>query len=78
MKSLISKVLNKIVFILIKLNIINPKSIFYMWGVNILPPTLSAEEEMELIKQLANSLHIMLVKVIKIFTVKILNAILIL
>ena len=33
---------------------------------------------MELIKQLANSLHIMLVKVIKILTVKILNAILIL
>jgi hypothetical protein len=33
---------------------------------------------MELIKQLANSLHIMLVKVIKIFTSKILNAILIL
>lgn len=52
MKSLISKVLNKIVFILIKLNIIKPKSIFYMWGVNILPPPLSAEEEMELLQQL--------------------------
>ena len=52
MKSLISKVLNKIVFILIKLNIIKPKSIFYMGGVNILPPPLSAEEEMELLQQL--------------------------
>ena len=52
MKSLISKVLNKIVFILIKLNIIKPKSIFYMGGVNILPPPLSSEEEMELLQQL--------------------------
>ena len=45
MKSLISKVLNKIVFILIKFNIIKPKSIFYMGGVNILPPPLNQEEE---------------------------------
>ena len=52
MKSLISKVLNKIVFILIKLNIIKPKSIFYMGGVNILPPPLNSEEEMELLQQL--------------------------
>lgn len=52
MKSLISKVLNKIVFILIKLNIIKPKSIFYMGGVNILPPPLNPEEEMELLQQL--------------------------
>lgn len=52
MKSLISKVLNKILFILIKLNIIKPKSIFYMGGVNILPPPLSSEEEMELLQQL--------------------------
>lgn len=51
-KSLISKVLNKIVFILIKLNIIKPKSIFYMGGVNILPPPLNSEEEMELLQQL--------------------------
>ena len=52
MKSLISKVLNKIVFILIKLNIIKPKSIFYMGGVNILPPPLNSEEEMELLQKL--------------------------
>lgn len=52
MKSLISKVLSKIVFILIKLNIIKPKSIFYMGGVNILPPPLNQEEEMELLQKL--------------------------
>ncbi len=52
MKSLISKVLNKIVFILIKFNIIKPKSIFYMGGVNILPPPLNQEEEMELLQKL--------------------------
>ena len=40
MKSLISKVLNKIVFILIKLNIIKPKSIFYMGGVNYITSTI--------------------------------------
>ena len=52
MKLLISKVLSKIVLILIKLNIIKPKSIFYMGGVNILPPPLNPEEEMELLQQL--------------------------
>ena len=52
MKLLISKVLSKIVFILIKLNIVKPKSIFYMGGVNILPPPLNPEEEMELLQQL--------------------------
>ena len=52
MKSLISKVLSKVVFILIKLNIIKPKSIFYMGGVNILPPPLNQEEEMELLQKL--------------------------
>ncbi len=52
MKSLISKVLNKIVFILTKLNIIKPKSIFYMGGVNILPPPLNSDEEMELLQRL--------------------------
>ncbi|CED94597.1 spore_sigmaE: RNA polymerase sigma-E factor [Romboutsia ilealis] len=52
MKLLISKVLSKIVLILIKLNIIKPKSIFYMGGVNILPPPLNPEEEMELLQRL--------------------------
>jgi len=54
MKSLISKVLNKIIFILTKLNIIKPKSIFYMGGVNILPPPLNSDEEMELLQKLEN------------------------
>ena len=52
MKLLISKVLNKIILILIKLKLIKLKSIFYMGGVNILPPPLDAEEEMELLKKL--------------------------
>ena len=54
MNSLISKVLNKIIFILTKLNIIKPKSIFYMGGVNILPPPLNSDEEMELLQKLEN------------------------
>ncbi len=54
MKSLLSKVLNKIVYLLIKLNIVKPKSVFYMGGVNILPPPLKPEEEMELLQQLEN------------------------
>ena len=54
MNSLISKVLNKIIFILTKLNIIKPKSIFCMGGVNILPPPLNSDEEMELLQKLEN------------------------
>jgi RNA polymerase sporulation-specific sigma factor len=54
MNLLISKVLNKIIFILTKLNIIKPKSIFYMGGVNILPPPLNSDEEMELLQKLEN------------------------
>jgi len=51
-KSLITKLLNQILGVLIKLNIIKPKSIFYMGGVNILPPPLKPEEEIELLQQL--------------------------
>ena len=54
MNLLISKVLNKIIFILTKLNIIKPKNIFYMGGVNILPPPLNSDEEMELLQKLEN------------------------
>jgi len=54
MNSLISNVLNKIIFILTKLNIIKPKSIFYMGGVNILPPPLNSDEEVELLQKLEN------------------------
>ena len=54
MKSLITKLLNQILGILIKLNIIKPKSIFYMGGVNILPPPLNSDEEIELLQKLEN------------------------
>ena len=52
MKGLHRKMVNRVLEILIKLKIINPKSIFYMGGVNILPPPLKPEEEMELLQQL--------------------------
>ena len=52
MKGLLRKTVNRVLEILIKLKIIKPKSIFYMGGVNILPPPLKPEEEMELLQQL--------------------------
>ena len=52
MKSLISKVYNKFISILIKLGIIKPKGIYYMGGVNILPPPLKSDEESELLQKL--------------------------
>ncbi len=52
MKSLVSKIMNKIIVVLVNLKIIKPKSIFYMGGVNILPPPLNAEEENELLNKL--------------------------
>ena len=51
MKGLLRKMVNRVLEILIKLKIIKPKSIFYMGGVNILPPPLKPEEEMELLQQ---------------------------
>ena len=38
--------------ILKKLGILNPKGLYYLGGVNILPPPLSTEEEQELLKKL--------------------------
>ncbi|MGL6105820.1 RNA polymerase sporulation sigma factor SigE [Romboutsia sp.] len=52
MKSLVSKLFYKIISILIRLGIIKPKSIYYMGGVNILPPPLNAEEENKLLQKL--------------------------
>ena len=52
MKGLLRKMVNRVLEILIKLKIIKPKCIFYMGGVNILPPPLKPEEEMELLQQL--------------------------
>ena len=54
MRLLISKMKNKIIFILIKLGIIKPEGIYYMGGVNVLPPPLNAEEENELLQKLEN------------------------
>lgn len=52
MKPLISKVFNKFISILIKLGIIKPKGIYYMGGVNILPPPLKPDEENEILQKL--------------------------
>lgn len=52
MKSLMSKVFNQFISILIKLGIIKPKGIYYMGGVNILPPPLKPDEENEILQKL--------------------------
>ncbi len=52
MRSLMSKVFNKFISILIKLGIIKPKGIYYMGGVNILPPPLKPDEENEILQKL--------------------------
>ncbi|MGL4913336.1 MAG: RNA polymerase sporulation sigma factor SigE [Romboutsia sp.] len=52
MKLLISKLINKITGVLIKLGVIKPKGIYYMGGVNILPPPLKSDEENELLQNL--------------------------
>ena len=52
MKLLVSKVINKIISILIKLGLIKPKGIYYMGGVNVLPPPLKADEENKLLQKL--------------------------
>ena len=52
MSLLVSKVINKIISILIKLGLIKPKGIYYMGGVNVLPPPLKADEENKLLQRL--------------------------
>lgn len=47
-----TRITNKILDVCIKLKIIKPKGVYYMGGVNILPPPLDAKEEAELLKQL--------------------------
>lgn len=54
MRLLISKMKNKVISILIKLGIIKAEGIYYMGGVNVLPPPLNAEEENELLQKLEN------------------------
>ena len=38
--------------ILKRIGLLNPKGLYYLGGVNILPPPLSTEEEQELLKNL--------------------------
>jgi len=52
MKLLVYKVVNKIISILIKLGLIKAKGIYYMGGVNVLPPPLKADEENKLLQKL--------------------------
>lgn len=47
-----TKIINYIIWLGIKLKIINPKGVYYMGGVNVLPPPLNAEEESELLQKL--------------------------
>lgn len=47
-----TKIVNKIVSIGIKLKIIKPKGVYYMGGVNVLPPPLDAKEEAEFLQKL--------------------------
>ncbi|MEF9991652.1 MAG: RNA polymerase sporulation sigma factor SigE [Romboutsia sp.] len=47
-----TRLINYIIDIGIKLKIIKPKGIYYMGGVNVLPPPLNAEEEIELLQKL--------------------------
>lgn len=54
MNSLVSKFINKVISILIKLGVIKSKGIYYMGGVNILPPPLKTEEENKLLQKLEN------------------------
>ncbi len=51
MKSFISKVVNKFISLLIKAGIIKSKGIYYMGGVNILPPPLTPKEELDLLQK---------------------------
>ena len=52
MKSLIAKLSIRIKKILIKFKILKPKGVYYMGGVNVLPPPLNSDEESELLQRL--------------------------
>jgi RNA polymerase sporulation-specific sigma factor len=49
-----SKCISYFFRLLSKLGLLNPKGLYYLGGVNILPPPLSSEEEQELLKNLEN------------------------
>ena len=52
--SIVSKVRNYILGILVKLKIVKHEEIYYLGGVNVLPPPLTAEEENDLLQKLEN------------------------
>lgn len=49
-----SKCISYFFRLLSKLGLLNPKGLYYLGGVNILPPPLSSEEEQELLQNLEN------------------------
>ena len=46
------KIMSRIVEVLIKLRLMKPKGVYYLGGVNVLPPPLSSDEEIELLQKL--------------------------
>ena len=46
------KIMSRIVEVLIKLRLIKKKGVYYLGGVNVLPPPLSSDEEIELLQKL--------------------------
>ncbi|MGL5642315.1 MAG: RNA polymerase sporulation sigma factor SigE, partial [Paraclostridium sp.] len=49
-----TKCISYIFRILSKLGLLKPKGLYYLGGVNILPPPLSSKEEAELLQSLEN------------------------
>ena len=46
------KIMSRIVEVLIKLRLMKPKGVYYLGGVNVLPPPLTSDEEIELLQKL--------------------------
>ena len=46
------KIMSRIEEVLIKLRLMKPKGVYYLGGVNVLPPPLSSDEEIELLQKL--------------------------
>lgn len=49
-----SKIINKILGALFKLGLIKSRGVYYLGGVNVLPPPLTSKEEIELLQRLEN------------------------
>ena len=52
MNSFVISLKSYIIGMLIKLKIIKPKDVFYMGGMNVLPPPLTPDEEIEILRKL--------------------------